>query len=106
MGVNRGYMIDRFYILLREQQLQGAGGAVLRALAKQNLAASIHLIAYYLIAIPFGYYLAFHAGWGLVGLWTGQSFGLFLVAMIELGVYLFWIDWSKEMDKAEGRRDL
>jgi len=86
--------------------LQGAGGSILRALAKQHLAAGIHLVAYYIIGLPLGYYLAFKHDWNLVGLWSGQSFGLFLVAMSELVIYLFKIDWKDEMERGEKRREV
>ena len=38
--------------------------------------------ALWIIGLPLGYWLGFHAGWGGVGLWTGQSIGVALVGVI------------------------
>lgn len=77
--------------------------AILRSVALHNFQAVIVTIAYYLFGLPLGYFLAFHRGWGLVGLWSGSSFGLFWVGMIGLGFYTLRIDWVKEAKKAKRR---
>jgi MATE family multidrug resistance protein len=37
-------------------------------------------IAYWIIGLPLGYILAFKAGWGATGVWTGLLIGLTLTA--------------------------
>lgn len=83
--------------------LQGVGGSILRALAKQHIVAGIHLVAYYVLAIPLGWWLAFNRGWGLPGLWAGLSFGLLFVSVVELGIYFGLVDWEVEMERNEER---
>jgi multidrug resistance protein, MATE family len=44
-------------------------------MGRQHIGAIVNLVAYYAMALPFGIYLAFH-GWGLAGLWAGNSAGM------------------------------
>jgi len=60
--------------------VQVVGGAVLRAMGRPVPAAIFNLVGYYACAIPLGAWLAFGAGMGLVGLWSGLAVGLALVA--------------------------
>jgi MATE family multidrug resistance protein len=46
-----------------------------------------HLIAYWLIGLPLGYYLCFRRGWGAPGLWTGLCLALILIGIALL---IFW----------------
>jgi MATE family multidrug resistance protein len=46
-----------------------------------------HLIAYWLIGLPLGYYLCFRRGWGAPGLWTGLCVALILIGSALL---MFW----------------
>ncbi|GAA5804461.1 hypothetical protein HPULCUR_009955 [Helicostylum pulchrum] len=82
--------------------IASVGGGVIRGLGRQNVAAWINLVAYYLIALPFGFYLTFKLNWALTGLWTGLTIALFLVAFGEV-VFLLNIDWFQEVKKAQLR---
>jgi hypothetical protein len=55
--------------------LAQANGGCLRGMGRQHIGACVNLIAYYAMALPCGIYLAFH-GWGLAGLWAGNSGGM------------------------------
>ncbi len=44
-----------------------------------------HLIGYWGLGLPLGYYLCFGGGWGAVGLWIGLC-----MAIIAIGCALFW----------------
>lgn len=46
-----------------------------------------HLIAYWLIGLPLGYYLCFYRNWGAPGLWTGLCLALILIGSALL---IFW----------------
>ena len=46
-----------------------------------------HLIAYWLLGLPLGYYLAFGRGWGAVGLWVGLCLGLIAIGLVLLTVW-------------------
>ena len=45
---------------------------------KQAFGAVMSLIVYYGFGVPLGYWLAWHAGWGLVGLWAGLGASVLL----------------------------
>jgi MATE family multidrug resistance protein len=59
---------------------QVVGGGILRGMGRTRPAAVFNLVAYYLLALPTAYLLAFDAGLGLRGLWWGLFLGLTAVA--------------------------
>lgn len=69
--------------------LQAVGAGILRGMGTTRPVAVLMLIAFYGVALPLGYTLAFHRGWGLPGLWWGLASGLFVVAAGLLG----WVAW-------------
>ncbi|KAG0164845.1 hypothetical protein DFQ28_009547 [Apophysomyces sp. BC1034] len=75
--------------------LAGVCGGVIRGLGRQKVAAYINLVAYYIIAIPFGLVLTFKAGWELTGLWIGLTVALFLASGAEV-LFLSTVDWYSE----------
>ncbi len=87
-------------------QMNACGGSILRSTAKQNLAAGINLVAYYIIAVPIGYYVGVYLGYGLPGLWAALNFGLAAVSIFTLVYYNLVVNWGKEMDRAEERREI
>ncbi|KAK4517134.1 mRNA-decapping enzyme subunit 2 [Mucor velutinosus] len=82
--------------------IASVGGGVIRGLGRQSVAAWINLIAYYLIALPFGFYLTFKLNWALMGLWTGLSVALFLVAAGEVS-FLYSVNWYNEVKRTQLR---
>ncbi|HET9320846.1 MAG TPA: hypothetical protein VFO27_13760, partial [Bryobacteraceae bacterium] len=46
-----------------------------------------HLLGYWLIGLPLGYFLCFNVGWGAVGLWAGLSLALILIGLVLLAVW-------------------
>jgi hypothetical protein len=59
--------------------------------------------SYYVLGLPLGYYLAYKKNWGLVGLWSGTSVGLFWVGAFGVIFYFSFIDWKVEMKRAMWR---
>jgi len=59
-------------------------------------------VAYYVLALPVGIWLAFNTNLGLAGLWVGQCGALFLVG---IGQYILvaLTHWDIEVDKAAAR---
>lgn len=83
--------------------LNGSCGGSLRGMGRQHVGAAVNLVAYYLVALPLGIYLAFH-GWSLQGLWIGQCIALYLVGFIEWGI-VARSDWDFEVSQALERLD-
>ncbi len=61
---------------------QVVSGAVLRGMGRTLPAAAFNFVAYYVLALPLAWLLAFELGWGLVGLWTALAVGLGLVSLM------------------------
>ncbi|KAK3833482.1 MAG: putative MATE efflux family protein subfamily [Linnemannia elongata] len=85
--------------------LAGVGGGVLRGVGLQHLGAYLNLIAYYLVAFPVGYLLAFKLQWGLKGLWSALCVALWMVGLGELFV-IFKTNWRAEVIKCKERNDI
>lgn len=68
--------------------IQVVGLGTLRALEDVKVPTLITLVAYWVIGIPGGYLLAFHAGLGVQGVWWGLLAGLTVAAVL-----LSWRFW-------------
>ncbi len=66
---------------------QVVGCGVLRGMGNTVPAAVFSLLSYYGIALPFGWWLTFHRGVGLPGIWWGLCIGLGAVSVL----LLYWI---------------
>lgn len=64
--------------------LQAVGLGVLRGLKDLKYPTSITFIAYWLIALPVGYLLAFPMGLGVSGVWIALSLGLTFAAVFHM----------------------
>ena len=60
----------------------------LRAIQDVNIPMYITLIAYWVIALPLGYYLGFFTNLGVYGVWIGLVVGLTLSASVLTYRYL------------------
>jgi MATE family multidrug resistance protein len=65
--------------------MQVSSGGALRGLGDVKVPVWVALVAYWVIAIPAGWLLAFRAGMGVAGMWWGITFGLTTTA-IALGL--------------------
>lgn len=81
-GINQ--LADAFNVL---------GAGVLRGQGRQSVGSVLNSIAFYLIAIPVGYVLAFTLDYGLNGLWYGLILGVVFLAMGE-GISIYASDWK------------
>ena len=80
----------------------GTSQGVLRALGRQSQLMVLNCVAFWVIAVPLGFYLTFHAGgkgMGLVGLWIGMATGCFLAASTSCALVVV-VDWHEEERKA------
>lgn len=77
---------------------------VLRGQGRQKIGLYLNLLSYYAIALPVGYVLAFHAGFGLVGLWEGLIAGVAFLAASEFYCILK-SDWESIVVESAKRHD-
>jgi MATE family multidrug resistance protein len=63
--------------------LQAVTSGVLRGTGDTRVPAVLHLIAFWGIGIPLGYYLGFHTHWREQGLWMGLVAGLAAAALLQ-----------------------
>ena len=61
---------------------QVVGSGILRGMGRTRPAAAFNLVGYYLLALPAAWWLTFHQGMGLAGIWWGLSLGLASVALM------------------------
>jgi MATE family multidrug resistance protein len=64
--------------------IQTVATGALRGAGDTRTPMLCHLIAYWIIGLPLGYYLCFHLGWGAFGLWAGLSLALILIGIVLL----------------------
>jgi MATE family multidrug resistance protein len=57
---------------------------VLRGLGDTRRPGLFNLVGYWLVGLPLGAWLAFGAGWGLIGVWAAYVLGLVTVAILLL----------------------
>ncbi|HEY8716461.1 MAG TPA: MATE family efflux transporter, partial [Candidatus Acidoferrum sp.] len=67
--------------------IQTVATGALRGAGDTRIPMLCHLIAYWVIGLPLGYWLCFHRGWGAFGLWAGLSLALILIGLVLLAVW-------------------
>jgi len=60
---------------------QVVGCGILRGMGRTRPVAWFNLVAYWVVGLPVGAWLAFRGGWGLAGIWWGLCLGLAVVAL-------------------------
>ncbi|NHE58303.1 MATE family efflux transporter [Cyclobacterium plantarum] len=73
-------VIAAFFQLSDGVQVVGLGA--LRGLSDVKVPTLVTLVAYWVIGLPLGYFLAFGLGWKEIGIWTGLLIGLTLTAFM------------------------
>jgi len=69
--------------------IQSVATGALRGTGDTRTPMLCHLLSYWGLGLPVGYFLCFHRGWGAVGMWTGL-----FVAIVMIGCALL-IVWSR-----------
>jgi MATE family multidrug resistance protein len=67
--------------------LQGVATGALRGVGDTRTAALTHMICYWAIGLPLGYWLAFSRQWRAAGMWTGLCLSLILIGMVLVTVW-------------------
>lgn len=83
--------------------VNGALAGAVRGAGRQGAAAGVNLVAYWVIGIPGTAWLAFSAGLGLAGLWTGLAATTVLQATAMAAFVFGAIRWPAEADAAAAR---
>lgn len=81
------------------EAVSGLGNGVLRGIGRQDLGAALNTFVFSLVAIPFGFGLAFYWHLGIQGLWYGFSLGPCIVSIVAVWL-VFATDWEDESEKA------
>lgn len=76
--------------------LQAAGLGALRGLSDVNIPTIITFFAYWVVALPLGYYLGFVLNQGAVGIWMGLFYGLTFSAVFLMARF-YWLFRAKEI---------
>lgn len=61
--------------------INGTVQGIFRGSGRQSMGAQLNFVAYYLLGLPLGCFLAFTWDWGVEGLWMGMTVGLLLIAV-------------------------
>ncbi|XP_069828598.1 multidrug and toxin extrusion protein 2-like isoform X2 [Dendropsophus ebraccatus] len=80
----------------------GTCAGILRGSGKQKIGAITNAIGFYVLGLPIGISLMFAAKLGVVGLWCGMIFSVFLQASFFV-VYVLRMNWDKAMQEAQMR---
>ncbi len=67
--------------------VQVVGSGILRGAGQTRPAAIFNLLGYWPLALPMAWWLTFHGGFGIRGIWIGLALGL---AIVAVGVVLWW----------------
>jgi Na+-driven multidrug efflux pump len=73
--------------------LQAVGSGILRGAGRQSVGALINLIAFYLLALPLGWYLCFSKGYGVFGLFLGVFIGSFAQTIAILSCVYYYSEY-------------
>ncbi|TCC90468.1 MATE family efflux transporter [Pedobacter frigiditerrae] len=73
-------IIAGFFQLFDGTQVVGLG--VLRGIGDVNIPTFITFLSYWIIGIPFGYFLGFYLDLGVKGIWYGLTFGLLTASVL------------------------
>ncbi|XP_077152485.1 multidrug and toxin extrusion protein 2-like [Ranitomeya variabilis] len=80
----------------------GTCAGILRGTGKQKIGAITNAVGYYLLGLPIGISLMFAVKLGVIGLWSGMIFPVFLQASFFV-VYVLRMNWDKACEEAQVR---
>ncbi|KAM4047044.1 multidrug and toxin extrusion protein 2-like isoform 3-T3 [Anomaloglossus baeobatrachus] len=82
--------------------IAGTCGGILRGSGKQKIGAITNAVGFYLLGLPIGISLMFAVKLGVIGLWSGLIFPVFLQASFFV-VYVLRMNWDKACQEAQVR---
>lgn len=72
-------------------------------MGKQTIVASLNVVSYYMIGLPFGIYLTYQCDWGLEGIWAGVALSGIVKVLCEFSILTYLVDWRHECRLATNR---
>ncbi|XP_040280706.1 multidrug and toxin extrusion protein 2-like isoform X1 [Bufo bufo] len=82
--------------------IAGTCAGILRGSGKQKIGAITNAVGYYLVGLPVGISLMFAGKLGVIGLWSGMMFPVFLQASFFM-IYVLRMNWDKVCKEAQVR---
>ncbi|XP_040192727.1 multidrug and toxin extrusion protein 2-like [Rana temporaria] len=82
--------------------IAGTCAGILRGTGKQKIGAITNAVGFYLVGLPIGITLMFAAKLGVMGLWIGMIFPVFMQASFFV-VYVLRMNWDKVSQEAQIR---
>ena len=70
--------------------VQVVATGALRGIGDTHTPMIVNLVGHWFLGLPTAYYLCFHYGWGVQGLWIGLAFGLIVTGVVLL------VAWSRQ----------
>ncbi|XP_073521391.1 multidrug and toxin extrusion protein 2-like isoform X5 [Phyllobates terribilis] len=83
----------------------GTCSGILRGAGKQKIGAITNAVAYYLLGLPIGISLMFAVKLGVIGLWSGLIFPVFLQASFFV-VYVLRMNWDNACEEGKLKQDI
>ncbi|KAJ1984093.1 ethionine resistance protein, partial [Coemansia umbellata] len=91
-------LIPYFAAVQTYDGMNGLTAGILRALGKQALGALLAFPAFWVLAIPLGFYLAMGpANLEIAGLWLGLAAGVIVYSLAQQSYIIFSVDWRHEV---------
>ncbi|ODQ79529.1 hypothetical protein BABINDRAFT_171715 [Babjeviella inositovora NRRL Y-12698] len=81
-------------------QITAVTSGILRGQGRQAFGSKLNLFCYYVIGVPVAYYLAFHVGLEIRGLWVGVGGSLAFIGLVQWW-YVTHVLWDDIIAQAE-----
>ncbi|KAH3684172.1 hypothetical protein WICPIJ_004854, partial [Wickerhamomyces pijperi] len=85
--------------------LNACSAGCLRGQGLQAYGGYINIFAFYIVGLPFAYYLTFVINMGLTGLWLGITVGLTSIAVLQSLLVFWYCDWDNIIEQAKDRNN-
>ncbi len=76
--------------------VQAVATGALRGAGDTRTPMLCHILAYWAVGLPLGYFLCFERGWGAAGIWVGLSVALILIGLVLL------LAWRRKVQTFSG----
>jgi MATE family multidrug resistance protein len=95
-------VLNVFAVFVISDGLNCVFSGIVRGAGRQELGGIVNITAYYIVGLPTAWVLAFHRGFGLMGIWYGLAIAN-LLACCMMGMVVLRMDWEIEATNAANR---